>query len=366
MGESFWGSVQVWYNAPESGGARGGCVRKAPAWVVLSLCAVVVTGCLSHRMTGVEVVNLAQQALSETTAFYLVLDIEIDTDLIKDSLSVSVWEKPPDLFKLQVLSAMSPQLRQLAFTTNGVQSKSYSPHSNEVIVGPADLVKMPSVLESLVRARREWIQSADAGKARVIARERREGLVVYRVEIPRGRSGSAQFWIDARDWLVRQVTYEDDYLGAGTIRVREVKPLNELSDDKFELQFPDGVPIAEITMEDERPLTLESAQMAVSFPLREPGYLPPDTKFLVAYQIDQNIAMVYEGAHSFTLVQGPNIGSVPTTEAMVISLSGQPAMLVQDERSGGLLLTWREDDLQFSLAGLLDQEELVRIAESLQ
>jgi outer membrane lipoprotein-sorting protein len=317
-------------------------------------------------MTGIEVVNLAQQALSETTAFHLILDIEIDTDLIKDSLSVEVWERPPDLFKLQVLSAQNPQLRRLAFTTDGAQSKSYSPHSNEMVVGPADLVKMPSVLESLVRARREWIQSADARAARVIARERQEGLVVYKIAIPRGRSGSAQFWIDARDWLVRRVTYEDDYLGSGTIHVRSVQALNELAESEFWLDPPDGVPVTEITMEDERPLTFEEAQMVASFPLREPTVLPPDTRFLVAYQIDQNIAMVYEGAHSFTLVQGPNIGAVPTSEATVISLSAQQAMLVQDDKSGGLLLTWREDDLQFSIAGLLDQEELVRIAESLQ
>jgi outer membrane lipoprotein-sorting protein len=317
-------------------------------------------------MTGVQVVNLAQQALSETVAYYLVLDIEIDTDLIKDSLSVRVWEKPPDLFRLQVLSAQNPQLRELAFATDGVQSMSYSPHSGEVIVGPADLVKMPSVLESLVRARREWIQSADAGTARVIARERREGLVVYRIEIPRDGSGYTQFWIDARDWLVHQVTYEDDYLGIGTIYVQEVQSLNDLPADSFEIVPPDGVPVTEITMEDKRPLSLDDAQMAVSFPLRIPGYLPPDTQFLAAYQIDQNIAIVYEGTDSFTLVQGPNIGSVPTAEAKVIPSSTRQYMLVQDERSGGLVLTWREDNLQFSLAGLVDQEELIRIAESLQ
>ena len=83
-------------------------------------------------------------------------------------------------------------------------------------------------------------------------------------------------------------------------------------------------------MEDERPLTLDEAQMAVGFPLRHPTYKPPETTFVVAFQIDQNIAMVFEGAHSFTLVQGPNIGSVPTSEATMISLSGQQAVLVQE------------------------------------
>jgi hypothetical protein len=316
-------------------------------------------------MTGVEVVNLAQQTLSETDAFHSILDIEIDTDLIKDSVSIEVWEQPPDRLKLEVLSAQSPQLRRLSYVTDGVRSGLYYPHANEATVGPADLVKMPSVLERLVRARREWVQSADAQKARVITRERQDGLVVYKIEIPLGRNGSAQFWIDARDWLVRQVTYRDDYLGEGTIHVREIEPLSDLPGTEFAPQFPDEVSVTEVSMEDERPLTFDEAQMAVGFPLRRPTYTPPETAFVVAFQIDQNIAMVFEGAHSFTLVQGPNIGSVPTSEATMISLSGQQAVLVQDEKSGGLLLTWREGDRQFSIAGLLDQEELVRIAESL-
>jgi hypothetical protein len=132
------------------------------------------------------------------------------------------------------------------------------------------------------------------------------------------------------------------------------------------LSIPDGVPITEVAMEDERPLSIEEAQMAVSFPLREPTYLPADTERVAIYQIDQSIAMVFGGTHPFTLVQGPSIGSVPETEGTVISLDGQQAMLVRDEKSGGLLLIWQEGELQFSLAGVLDRDELVRIAGSVK
>ena len=41
-------------------------------------------------------------------------------------------------------------------------------------------------------------------------------------------------------------------------------------------------------------------------------------------------------------------------------------MLFHDEQGGGRLLVWREDGIQFSLAGNLEPEELIRIAESLE
>jgi len=235
-------------------------VREARTWISVAFCVLLLNGCLSHRMTGVEVLQHAQEALGKTGAFHLVLDVDIDTDLLKDSLSVDVWEEPPDRFKLQVLSAVNPQLRGLAFTTDGNRSISYSPHLNEGTVGPAEVVKLPSVIESLIRARREWIQAADAQKARVIAREREDGLVVYKIRVPLAQDGHALYWIDVRQWWVRKVTYQDEFLGKGTIRVREIQGFDDLPDAQFDLEIPDGATITEITMEDSRSLVLKEAQ----------------------------------------------------------------------------------------------------------
>jgi outer membrane lipoprotein-sorting protein len=241
----------VWYNAPSPGEQGDRWVRNAPTWFILGVCALVLTGCLSHRMTGVEVVSLAQRALSETQAHHFILDVDIDTDLVKDSLSVEVWEALPDRIKLVVLSAETPQFQQLAFTTDGTESALYLSYTNEVTVGPAELVKMPTVLDTVIRARRDWIQTAAANEARVIAIERQRGLVVYRIEIPLDGNGSAQVWIDARDWLVRQVVYQDKFLGTGTIQVREMLQVHELSDSSFELSIPDDAVPIQVSKEDD-------------------------------------------------------------------------------------------------------------------
>jgi len=324
-------------------------------------------GCVSQRLSGAEVIHLAQQALAAHRAWHLILDIEIDTDMIKDTLSVEVWQEQPSQVKLVVLEAQSPQLRQLAFATDGTESLSFSPHRSEVTVGPVDLVKMPSVLDSLIDAYSDWILRADAYQARVVAIERQEGLVVYNVTLPLDQ-GNASYWIDARDWLVRKITYEDDYLGRGTITVRWVEGADDWPDSTFDLAIPDGVPITEVSIKEDDPLTLQGAQAAVSFSLRVPTYPPiedhPDS--VLAYQIGQNIVLVYTGEPAFTLSQGLEMESAPDAEGTQVSVAGKEAMLFQDEQGGGRLLMWQEGDIQFSLAGNLVPEELVRIAESLE
>lgn len=222
-------------------------VRKAPTWALLGLCALIILGCLHRRLDSAEIVSLAQRALGRPQAAHLILRIEIDTDLIKDSLRVEVWEKPPQQMRVQVLSAETPQFQQLAFVLDGTQSTFFVPHANEVMVGPKDLVRMPAVLEDAVRARRDWILGIDAQATRVLGRERLQGLVVYKLEAPRGQTGWVHFWVDVRDWLVRQITYQDDYLGSGTIIVEQLESLDDLTPEQFVLNFPEGVPVIEVT-----------------------------------------------------------------------------------------------------------------------
>ncbi|MFN2132006.1 MAG: LolA family protein [Anaerolineae bacterium] len=226
-------------------------MKRARKYILLGLCMLLVS-CLRERMTGEQVIALAQQSLRQEEGLHALLDIQVDTDLIKDTLSVELWEEPPQRLKLVVLESGNPQLRGLAFTTDGSQSKSYLPHANTVTEGPATSVKLPSVLETPVEARREWILEADAENSRVIGVERDSGRVLYHVQAAVGTLDAVQFWIDAREWLVWRVTYEDTYLGNGTIALREVQLVDDVPDSSFELNVPSGVPVTELGTDDGR------------------------------------------------------------------------------------------------------------------
>jgi hypothetical protein len=281
-------------------------------------------------------------------------------------VTLEAWEERPLRWKIHVLAAVNPQLEGLAFVTDGRQSTSFSPQENKVLVGPAEQVKLPLVLEKVLTSRLAWLEDADPEQAHLVARERQEGLVVYRTELPLAQGGRVEYAIDARQWWVRHVDYQDASLGRGQISVREIECFERAPDGAFDLDLPEGVPVEQVEIETSQFATIREAQLEVPFPLRTPAQLPAGTEFSVAYKLDNNVALVYTGERSFTLVQGPGIGQVPQEGAVTIALRGQQATLIPDPEHAGMVLTWREDELQFSISGSLERSEIVQLAESLE
>jgi hypothetical protein len=225
---------------------------------------------------------------------------------------------------------------------------------------------MPQVLAEISQARRDWIQNVDLQSARLEAMARENGLVVYKIDVPTEQGGYVRYTIDVKQWMVRQVAYEDGSLGVGTISFDSIACSDGFGDATFELNIPDGVTFDQVSLQENQQLDFNEAQTKVGFRLRRPQYVPPDTSFWGAYQLDKNIALIYNGTHSFTLVQGPHIGSVPQEKHTVVPLRGRQATLIEDQERGGLVLIWREDDLQFSIAGSLELDTLLQIAESIE
>ena len=190
--------------------------------------------------------------------------------------------------------------------------------------------------------------------------------MVYKIGMPLEPGGYARYWIDAHQWWVRRIAYEDQYLGVGTIDIRDMVVYHDLPLTHFELDIPSDATTIRIPDAESRPLALEEAQRMVSFPLHVPTYLPGDTSLSHAYTTDKNMALVYSGSVGLTLIQGPNPLPAVQGDARLVPLRGQQARLTRDEGQGIWVLTWREDDLHFSLSGALDQQELIRIAESLK
>lgn len=337
-------------------------------FIFLELCSLILSGCLGRSLSASEVVQHAQRAFNEMRACHTVLSVELDTEMFKESLAVEIWEQYPDQLRFEIRSASSPQLAGIAFKTDGETSILYSPHTNVATVGPADVVHLPQAIETIVYARRSWLQEADPSQAELLARLRENGLVVYKIDLAQGQYGSVRYTIDARQWWVRKVEYQQEYAGQGVIYVESMDCPEDLNDSTFEIAIPEGTMLEEARSEDSPPLSLEDAQQKVAFKLRIPNttLLPEGTRFLVAYQLDKNMALVYTGPYPFTLVQGPNIGQVPQVNATPVVLSRARGILIDDPGHNGLLLTWREDNLQFSIAGSLDRATIEMIANSLQ
>jgi hypothetical protein len=233
-------------------------------------------------------------------------------------------------------------------------------------VGPADRIKMPLVLELLLKGRAGWIQSADPEAAKLVAKEREGGLVIYKVQIPLSLSGHVVYAVDAKKWWVRQLVYEDRLMGRGQLHVRHMSCRPEAGAKQFVLDIPSGVPITDLSTEENRPLTMEEAQMAVPYPLRKPSDLPEGTRFARAHRQDAQVVLVYVGEKPFRLIQGPGIDHAPYDPAAGITIRGRKGTAMPDTENGGWRITWYEDGLQFLVVGPLERKEILRIAKSLE
>ena len=121
------------------------------------------------------------------------------------------------------------------------------------------------------------------------------------------------------------------------------------------------------------PLTLEEAREQAGFDLLVPAYVPDGATLIEVFSVGEAIILRYDhSTTSFTIVQG----DLPHLEhdlqqreahgdAVEVTVRGRTAMLVIDD-AGNSLLTWEENGVSVTVAGHISEEEVLKVAESLQ
>ena len=90
----------------------------------------------------------------------------------------------------------------------------------------------------------------------------------------------------------------------------------------------------------------------------------------VLAMMDKAIILHYDHSEtSFTVIEGTIDDRMPLptgTQETEVSVRGRTATLFSDEAGGSSLLTWEEDGVAITIAGHISQDEIVKVAESLQ
>jgi hypothetical protein len=87
------------------------------------------------------------------------------------------------------------------------------------------------------------------------------------------------------------------------------------------------------------------------------------------FSVDGAIVLHYDHSTiSFTIMQGPSptAEEIPIGERTEVTVRGQTATLITDAALGNSLLTWMEDGVTTVIAGRIGQDEILKVAESLQ
>jgi outer membrane lipoprotein-sorting protein len=341
---------------------------------VLAVLALLLGGC-QKQPTAQEIVARLEEVEASTQDAHAVLEFSAKGEGMDEELVAEVWEKKPNKFRAEVLEANDPELAGAISVTNGQQFWMYEPGKNEVMVGEVGPDE-PSSFRGAIRDMEDMIrQVLDATDVKLVGEEDVAGTATYKLELtPRENdetflpAGSkATLWVDQERWVVLQAHFSGGIAGEGQMRVRSFELNTGIADDRFQFEIPEGAKVTNAEDKQSKHLTLDEAQAQADF-LLVPTYVPEGVTLVDVLTMGEAFILHYDhSTTSFSVIQGPSDGTreAPTGQKTKVTVRGQTANLITDGL-GNNFLTWVEDGVTVTIAGRISQDEILKVAESLQ
>jgi len=356
---------------------------------ILVALSLLVSGCRS-RPTAEEIVGKIKEVEASTEDAHAVVEFGLQTQGMDMEVVAELWEKKPNKLRAEVLEASDADLVGATSVTDGQRVWMYHPGENEVVAG--ELGELGLEGERFFNPRQaiefmgeviQWV--LDTCRARLVGEEKLDGIVTYKLEfVPKKDEGTklpipigskVTLWVEQERWIVLQAHFEGAALAKGRMHVRSFEFNTGIPDGRFRFDIPAGARV--INVEDLGPthLTLDEAKAQAEFSLLVPAYTPEGATLIEVLSVDGGFVLRYDhAAVSFAIMQRPASaarGSIgPSTgdafERREVTVRGQQATLIADEARGNSLLAWREGDLSIEIAGSISQEEILKVAGSLQ
>jgi outer membrane lipoprotein-sorting protein len=342
---------------------------------VLVMIALLLGGC-QRKPTAEEIVAKLKEVEASTEDAHAILEFNAQGQGMDEELVVEVWEKKPNKFRAEVLEANDSEFVGAINVTDGRQVWMYEPSKNEVVVdevGPDE----PSSFREAIQHMEDMIrQTLDAIDAELVGEEDVAGVATYKLELTPREDDEAilpagsqvTLWVDQERWVVLQAYFSGGIAGEGQMRVRSFELNTGLADDRFRFEIPEGAKVTKAEDKRPKPLTLDEARVQADFTLLVPAYLPEGATLVDVLTVDEAFILHYDHSMtSFTVIQGQPQGvrEAPAGQKTEVTVRGQTANLITDGL-GNSFLTWTEDGVAITIAGRISQEEILKVAESLQ
>jgi outer membrane lipoprotein-sorting protein len=342
---------------------------------VLVVIALLLGGC-QRRPTAEEIVAKLKEVEASTEDAHAVLEFSAKGQGVEEDLVVEVWEKKPNKFRAEVLEANDSELVGAISVTDGRQVWMYEPGKNEVVVDEVGPDEPSSFREAFQHMEDMIRQALDATNAKLIGEEDVAGVATYKLELtPREddetflpADSKATLWVDQERWVVLQAHFSSGVAGEGRMRVRSFELNTGIADDRFQFQIPEGAKVTKAEDKQPQPLTLDEARAQADFALLVPTYVPEGVTLIDVLTVDGAFILHYDHSMtSFSVTQGLSEGvrEAPTGQKTEAIVRGQTANLITDGM-GNNFLTWVEEGVTITIAGRISQDEILKVAESLQ
>jgi outer membrane lipoprotein-sorting protein len=339
--------------------------------------AAALAGC-GNQITAEEIVARMQETVENTDDAHAVVSANIDAQGIQISLTAEVWEKAPNLLRVEVLDASDARFAGNLMVSDGEQAWLYEPDRNRVQVGASGEVEMPLPQEMLTSLQEKIQEVLNASDVELVGEETVAGREAYKLTVNPHEdaqqelfpgSGTATLWVDKEQWIILKATYQANAFGAGDMEVQSFDLNPGVADELFHFEVPDGATVIDVEQQQPQPLTLDEARDQAGFPLRVPGYVPNGVTLVEVLRVADSFVLRYDHSAvvSFAVVQGPELaGPPPLGESQDITVRGQSATVVTDPAGGNTFLYWTEGGVTITVAGHISLEDALQVADSLE
>ena len=343
---------------------------------LLVVFSMLLAGC-GAQPTVEEIVAKLKEVEASTQDAHGVVEISVNGQGMDEDMVIEAWEKKPNMFRAEVLEASDSELVGSVSVTDGNQFWGYHPGENEVLVGelgseePASTREMIQYVDEIVQ------RVLDSSDVKLLGSEDVAGVATYKLELtPREgdetflpTGGKVTLWVDQERWIVLQAHVVGELVGEASMTVRSFELNTGLSDDRFQFEVPAGAQVTNVEDKQPESITLDQAQAQTDFDLLLPNYLPEGVTLIDVLAVEEAIILRYNHAEtSFTIVQGLPIDRMPAppgSQKSEVTVRGQSGSLISDGGSANLL-SWTEDGVTITIAGHISQEEILKVADSLQ
>ena len=352
--------------------------------IVIAGISLLMAGCVSDELTSEQIVEQMQEHKDAVQEYSYTM---VMTDMMRnETIVVNLTYKTPGMIRMEYKepAEVAGQLQ----VSNGTYTWMYDPASNTVRAAavPTNAQMNTSLNARFIEELLNTCTIKAQGRATV------DGRACYVITATPTETGmfatSMRLWFDRATWmLLKMDTTQNDEL-IMRMEYRNVQLDTAIPDSTFEFKVPAGATIESMDSKTPPPkITLEEAQDEVTFDIREPDHLPPGYEMDIIMTVpvsesDKGVILTYtnttnEDALSaqlatIQLIETPYNKSTErpmpeSDDVKTVRINGHDCTItiMQGMMGETRVLQWDDGECDFMLAGALDQETMIRIAESI-
>ena len=345
---------------------------------------LLMAGCVSDELTSEQLAEQMQEHGNSVQEYTYTL---VMTDMMRnETMVVDLAYKNPGMIRMEYKepAEVAGQLQ----VSNGTYTWMYDPMSNTVRTAavPADARMNETLNTRFIEGLLDTCTIEPHGRAVI------EGRGCYVITATPKEAGmfatSMRLWFDRETWMLLKMDTSQNGELVMRMEYKNVQFDAEIPDSTFEFEVPEGATVESMDGATAPPeMTLEEAQVEVTFEIKEPDHLPPgyergmimtvpvsasDNGVLITYTNTTEENVLSAQLTTVQLIESPYNESTerPVPEGgdvETVQVNGHDCTITTMQGMIGetRVLHWDDGECDFMLAGALDREAMIEIAKSI-